>query len=89
MTEVKKTELVGQLERRLSEDRRRDYVEMQNLIDERARLRKRRDLTATDRRLLNRILEERLLGLADDAVAERKDLGRRSAYPDIAPPPAP
>jgi len=91
---VRRAEQLDDRLQRRNEDRRRDYVEMQSLIDEQAKLRDRRDLTATDRRLYNRILEQRLLGLVDDAVAERKGLEaerealeRRAEYPDAALPP--
>ncbi len=94
LTEVRRAEQLDDRLQRRNEDRRRDYVEMQSLIDEQAKLRDRRDLTATDRRLYNRILEQRLLGLVDDAVAERKGLEaerealeRRAEYPDAALPP--
>ncbi|MDQ4072328.1 MAG: hypothetical protein M3088_05570 [Actinomycetota bacterium] len=87
--EVRKKELVDQRAQGLNEDRRRDYVEMQDLIKERASLRKRRDLTGRDRRLLNRILDQRLRGLVDDSLAERKALDRIRESPDLAPLSAP
>ena len=89
LSELQRSDLARQLDQRANEDRRRDYVEIQDLIDDRGELNKRKDLTATDRRLLNDILDERLLGLVQDSLAEREVLDRRREYPHLVPVPAP